>query len=310
LKIVFMGTPDFAVTILKAILSSKHEITAVITQPDKQKGRGKEIQFSAIKEYALAQGLPVLQPLKIKEYTAVEELRKLEADIFVVAAFGQLISKEILDMPKYGCINVHASLLPKYRGAAPIQWAIINGEAESGVTIMQMDEGLDTGNMIMKYVVPIEKEETGSSLHDKLAETGAKLCVDVLDGIENGAMNAIEQNNEEATYVKMISKELGQIDFKKSAVEIERMVRGLTPWPSAYTSCKGRNLKIWKADVVHEKSEGDAGSIARVTKSSIVVNTGKELLEIKELQIEGKKKMDAGSFLLGYELHAGEQLGI
>ncbi len=304
-----MGTPDFAVTILKAILSSKHEITAVITQPDKQKGRGKEIQFSAIKEYALAQGLPVLQPLKIKDDTVVEELRKLEADIFVVAAFGQLLSKEILDMPKYGCINVHASLLPKYRGAAPIQWAIINGEAESGVTIMQMDEGLDTGNMIMKSVVPIEKEETGRSLHDKLAEAGAKLCVDVLDRIENGEINAIEQNNEDATYVKMISKELGQIDFKKSAVEIERMVRGLTPWPSAYTSCKGKNMKIWKAGVVHEKSEGDAGSIARVTKSSIVVNTGKELLEIKELQIEGKKKMDAGSFLLGYELHAGEKLG-
>lgn len=310
MKIVFMGTPDFAVIILKAILSSKHEITAVITQPDKQKGRGKEIQFSAVKECALAYGLPVLQPLKIKDHAAVEELRNLEADIFVVAAFGQLLSKEILDMPKYGCINVHASLLPKYRGAAPIQWAIINGDAESGVTIMQMEEGLDTGNMIMKSVVPIEKEETGRSLHDKLAEAGAQLCVDVLDRIEHSEITTVKQNNEEATYVKMLSKESGQIDFKKAAIEIERMVRGLNPWPSAYTSCKGRNLKIWKADVVHEKSSGDAGSIARVTKSSILVNTGKELLEIKELQLEGKKKMDAGSFLLGYELHAGEQLGI
>lgn len=302
MKIVFMGTPDFAVTVLNALLDSPHEVTAVVTQPDKQKGRGKEVQFSPVKECALAHEIPVFQPVRIKAEEAVKELAQFEADIFVVAAFGQILSKEILEMPKYGCINVHASLLPKYRGAAPIQWAILNGETESGVTIMQMNEGLDTGDMILKTVVPITEEDTGDSLHDKLAEAGATLCTDVLSIIEHGEVHATVQDSAEATYAKMLTKEMGRIRFSKSAVEIERLVRGLNSWPSAYTYLNGKSFKIWKARICEGTSTGAPGQVAAVNKQSIVVNTGDGLLELLEVQLEGKKRMDVASFLLGYPI--------
>ncbi len=300
MKIVFMGTPDFAATVLKSLLMSRHEVTAVVTQPDKQRGRGKEVQFSAVKECALEKGIPVFQPDRIKAPEAVAELALLKADIFVVAAFGQILSKEILDMPRYGCINVHASLLPKYRGAAPIQWSIINGEKESGVTIMQMNEGLDTGDMILKTVVPIEDDETGDSLHDKLAEAGAALCTDVLDIIEHGEVHATAQDSTEATYAKMLTKEMGHIRFSKSAVELERLIRGLNSWPSAYTFLNGKVLKVWKANVIDGDTNGAPGTVASVSKKTIVVNTGDGLLELLEIQLEGKKRMDTASFLLGY----------
>lgn len=263
-----------------------------------------------VKETALKYDLPVYQPKKVRESEFVELLRSLNPDVMVVAAFGQIITKEILDMPKYGCINVHASLLPAYRGAAPIQWAVINGDKESGVTIMQMDEGIDTGDMIEKAVVPIAEDETGGSLFDKLSHTGAKLCVKVLKDLEEGTAVREKQPEESTTpYAKMIDKKMGEVDWKKSAKEIEQLIRGLNPWPSAYTKVHGKTLKIWKANVLSETSQMNPGQIARVTKDGFAVQTGQGILEIQELQLEGKKRMDTSSFLRGYPLAEGECLG-
>lgn len=311
MRIVFMGTPDFSVGTLQAIVDAGHEVVLVVTQPDKQKGRGKEVQFPPVKECAVKNNLPVFQPVKIKTEEAVQKLREYQADIFVVAAFGQLLSQEILDMPKYGCINVHASLLPKYRGAAPIQWAIINGEKETGITIMQMNAGLDTGDMLIKTSVPILNTDTGETLHDKLAAAGAKLCVQALSAIECGEVIPVPQNDEEMTYAKMLTKELGRIDFRKSAVIIERLIRGLNSWPSAYTKLNGKNLKIWEAEVVSAPSGKRIapGTIYEVQKDAILVAAGEDSLRITSLQIEGKKRMSTESFLLGYSIEAGTMLG-
>lgn len=309
MKIIFMGTPDFAVASLEAILAAGHTVTAVVTQPDKPKGRGKEMQCTPVKECALAHGIPVLQPLKIKTPEAIEELKKYEADIFVVAAFGQILSSEILHMPKFGCVCIHASLLPKYRGAAPINWAIIDGEKESGVTIMQMDEGVDTGDMLLKSVVPIEEKETGDSLFEKLSVAGARLIVEVLPMIEQGKAIAVPQKNEESCYAKMLRKDIGFIDFMGSAESIERKIRGLNSWPSAYTYYQNKMMKIWAADVLDEKTDGAPGTISYVTKDTIAVNTEKGLLLLTEIQLEGKKRMHVKDFLLGYKLTAGEKFG-
>lgn len=307
MKIVYMGTPDFAVGALKALIEAGHEICAVVTQPDRQKGRGKEMAPSPVKECATEYGIPVLTPVKIKEAEAIEELKKYPADIFVVAAFGQLLSEEILNMPPYGCINIHASLLPKYRGAAPIQWSIIDGEKETGVTIMQMDKGLDTGDILFQKKVPITKEETGASLFDKLAEAGAALIVEALVKIEKGEVNPVKQDDNNSCYAKMLSKSTGKIDWNKSAVEIERLVRGLNSWPSAYTEYKGKQLKIWKAEVLPHV-EGKPGSIAKVTKDAVIVCTKDGALSLLEIQLEGKKRMSTKEFLLGRTFAEGEVL--
>nr|WP_296006676.1 methionyl-tRNA formyltransferase [uncultured Blautia sp.] len=310
MRVIFMGTPDFATGTLEEIVKAGHEVVGVVTQPDKPKGRGKTMMPTPVKETALKYDLPVYQPKKVRESEFVELLRSLNPDVMVVAAFGQIITKEILDMPKYGCINVHASLLPAYRGAAPIQWAIINGDKESGVTIMQMDEGIDTGDMIEKAVVPIAEDETGGSLFDKLSHTGAKLCVKVLKDLEEGTAVREKQPEESTTpYAKMIDKKMGEVDWKKSAKEIEQLIRGLNPWPSAYTKVHGKTLKIWKANVLSETSQMNPGQIARVTKDGFAVQTGQGILEIQELQLEGKKRMDTSSFLRGYPLAEGECLG-
>lgn len=310
MRVIFMGTPDFATGTLEEIVKAGHEVVGVVTQPDKPKGRGKTMMPTPVKETALKYDLPVYQPKKVRESEFVELLRSLNPDVMVVAAFGQIITKEILDMPKYGCINVHASLLPAYRGAAPIQWAVINGDKESGVTIMQMDEGIDTGDMIEKAVVPIAEDETGGSLFDKLSHTGAKLCVKVLKDLEEGTAVREKQPEESTTpYAKMIDKKMGEVDWKKSAKEIEQLIRGLNPWPSAYTKLHGKTLKIWKANVLSETSQMNPGQIARVTKDGFAVQTGQGILEIQELQLEGKKRMDTSSFLRGYPLAEGECLG-
>ena len=246
MKIVYMGTPDFAVAPLEAMIKAGHEITLVVTQPDKQKGRGKEMQMTPVKECALRHGIPVFQPVKIKEAASVAELAGYPADIFVVAAFGQLLSEEILSMPKFGCVNIHASLLPAYRGAAPIQWAVINGEQEGGVTIMQMEKGLDTGGMYCKRSVPIDKKETGESLHDKLMAVGAELIVEALPKIESGELKPEKQDDSLTCYAPRLTKAMGQIDWEKDAVSIERLIRGLNSWPSAYTYYRG---KIGRAHV-------------------------------------------------------------
>jgi len=277
MKIIYMGTPDFAVAPLEAILKAGHEVTAVVTQPDRQKGRGREVQYSPVKECALSYGIPVLQPLKIKEKDAVEELRKYPADIFVVAAFGQLLSEEILNMPRLGCINIHASLLPAYRGAAPIQWCVINGEEKTGVTIMQMAKGMDTGDILLQKEVVLDEKETGGSLFDRLMETGAELIVEVLPKIEAGELTPVVQKEELATYAGKITKDMGNIDFAKSAVTIERLIRGLNPWPSAFTHYKGKILKIWEADVVSECANAEnpvPGTVIAMDKESFTLATG------------------------------------
>lgn len=310
MRVIFMGTPDFATGTLEEIVKAGHEVAGVVTQPDKPKGRGKTMMPTPVKETALKYNVPVYQPKKVREPEFVELLRSLKPDVMVVAAFGQIITKEILEMPKYGCINVHASLLPAYRGAAPIQWAVINGDKESGVTIMQMDEGIDTGDMIEKAVVPIAEDETGGSLFDKLSHTGAKLCVKVLRDLEEGKAVRKKQPEESTTpYAKMIDKKMGEVDWKKSAKEIEQLIRGLNPWPSAYTKVHGKTLKLWKAKVLLETSQMNPGQIVKVTKDSLAVQTGQGMLEIQELQLEGKKRMDTSSFLRGYALAEGESLG-
>lgn len=309
MKVVFMGTPDFAVGTLEAIIEAGHEVLLVVTQPDKPKGRSGALQFPPVKECAVAHGIEVFQPTKIRLEENVEFLRKYDADIFVVAAFGQILPKSILDMPKYGCINVHASLLPKYRGAAPIQWAVINGDPVTGVTIQQMDIGVDTGDIIVTKELAIADDETGGGLFDKLAVVGAEACLEAMEQIANGTATRTPQNHEEATHVSMISKEFGNIDWKKSAVEIERLIRGLNPWPSAYTKLDGKTFKIWKASVIEENTSEQPGHICKITKDSLAVQTGEGVLSLVEVQLEGKKRMEVDAFLRGYQVEAGTLLG-
>lgn len=309
MKIVYMGTPDFAVAPLEALIRAGHQVTAVVTQPDKQKGRGKEVQMTPVKECALKHNIPVFQPVRIKEKEAVERLREYPADIFVIAAFGQLLSEEILKMPPFGCVNIHASLLPAYRGAAPIQWAILNGEKQSGVTIMQMEKGLDTGDMLLKKAIPIEPKETGESLHDKLMEIGAELIVEALPLIEAGKIIPERQEESKSSYASRLNKEMGHIDWNKDAGELERLVRGLNSWPSAYTSYRQKTLKIWEADVVKGQNGKLPGEIIQVGKDFVDVSCGKDALRIFSLQLEGKKRMAVKDFLLGYEIRQGMMLG-
>ena len=322
MNIVFMGTPDFAVGALEAIIAAGHQVEAVVTQPDRPRGRGKEVQITPVKACAMAHEIPVFQPVRVKEKEAVEVLRSYGADIFVVAAFGQLLSEEILAMPKYGCVNIHASLLPKYRGAGPIQWAIIDGEEKTGVTIMQMDKGLDTGDMLMKTEVVIAPGETGDSLHDKLAAAGAELIVEALPKIERGEITPVRQNEEETCYAKRLDKSMGRIDWQLDAKKLDCLIRGLLSWPGAYTRFRGRNLKIWE-EVVTSEAELAAeglelqedvvhavpGTVVGVKKEAFYVRTGEGILKILAVQPEGKKRMPVKDFLLGYQIKTGEQLG-
>ena len=307
MKIIFMGTPDFAVGTLRSLAEAGHEITLVVSQPDKPKGRGHAMVPTPVKVVAEELGIPVFQPVKIRE--AKDVLEKTEADVCVVAAFGQIIPASILHMKKYGCINVHASLLPRYRGAAPIQWAVIDGEKESGVTIMQMDEGLDTGDMLAKAIVPLDEKETGGSLFDKLSEAGGRLCVETLAKLEKGEIIPEKQGESPTAYASMLDKKMGNIDWNKSAVVIERLVRGLNPWPSAYTHLDGKTLKIWACDVLPQSaSKGESGEILEVTKDAIHVQTGDGILVLREIQLAGKARMDAGAFLRGYKVVPGTVL--
>lgn len=308
MKVIFMGTPDFSVGTLEALVEAGHEVVLAVTQPDKPKGRGGKMQYTPVKEAALARDIPVYQPKKIREPECIEELKKYNADIMVVIAFGQILPKEILQMTPYGCINVHASLLPKYRGAAPIQWAVIDGEKVSGVTTMQMNEGLDTGDMILKTEIPLDPKETGGSLHDKLAEAGAKLCVETLKCLEDKTATWEPQGESTTAYAKMLDKNLGNINWNDPAVQIERLIRGLNPWPSAYTHWNDKVIKLWQADVVEANTDQEAGTIVKVEKDSFYVQTGEGLLKIEELQLQGKKRMDVGAFLRGNHLEYGEIL--
>lgn len=319
MRIVYMGTPDYAVGALEAIIEAGHEVTAVVTQPDRPKGRSDKMIPSPVKEVALKYNIPVFQPVKIREASAVEQLREYPADVFVVAAFGQILSEEILTMPKYGCINIHASLLPHLRGASPIQQSILDGDSETGVTIMQMDKGIDTGDILLQRAIPISSTDTGGTLFDKLAKLGAELIVEALPLIEEGKLKAVAQDEEKADYAGMLKKSMGKIDFTMGAVEIERRVRGLDPWPGAYTEYNGKQLKLWHCGAVStlpddpyrdEKLDKDApGTIIEVLKDAIYVRTGAGILRIDELQLEGKKRMAVKDFLLGYKMFIGDRLG-
>lgn len=309
MKVVFMGTPDFAVGALKAIWEAGYEICGVVTQPDKPKGRSKELQMTPVKEFALEKGIEVFQPVRIRKPENVEKLASWNADIFVVAAFGQILSQEILDMPKFGCINIHASLLPQYRGAAPIQWSIINGDAVTGVTIQQMNAGVDTGDILFTEEIPVDPRDTYATLYDKLELLGAQMIVPALENIEKGNVNPVPQNEAESSHVSMIDKAMGKIDFSRPACEIERLIRGLNPWPSAYTVCRGKTMKIWESFLCEETVNGEPGTIHSVAKDAIYVNTGEGVLKVTELQLEGKKRMQVKDFLLGFRIEKGETLG-
>lgn len=306
MRVIFMGTPDFAAPTLEAIVKAGHQVVLAVTQPDKPKGRGKQLAFSPVKEMALKCQIPVFQPDRIRKEEHLEELRKYPADVMVVVAFGQILPKAVLEMTPYGCINVHASLLPKYRGAAPIQWSIIDGEKETGVTTMQMDEGLDTGDMLLKTVVTIEDTETGGSLHDKLQVAGAELLVETLKGLEEGTLKPEPQPEASPTaYAKMLDKALGDIQWEQEAKSIERLIRGLNPWPSAYSRIEDKVYKIWQAEVLDQESEALPGTITETTRDGITVQTGKGSLRITQLQAPGKKRMKAEEYLRGHQLEIG-----
>ena len=339
MRIIFMGTPDFSVGTLEMLIQAGHEIVLAVTQPDKPKGRHKAMQPPPVKEAALAHGIEVYQPRRVREPECIEYLRRLHPDIIVVVAFGQILPKEILELPPKGCINVHASLLPKYRGAAPIQWAVINGEPVTGVTTMRMDEGLDTGDIILKTEVPLQEGETGGTLFERLAKTGAELCIQTIQAIEQGTATYTPQDHSSATHTTIIKKQLGQLDWAKPAKELERLIRGLNPWPSAYTYLDGKTLKIWKANVQEEnpgtlgtaageqltgtpethapdktgslsaRNGYQPGTITAITRNTISVQTGQGTLILEELQLEGKKRMPTEAFLRGFPLEPGHKLG-
>lgn len=312
MKVVYMGTPDFAVNTLEAIVNAGHEVALVVTQPDKAKGRGKKLCYTPVKEKALEYDLPVAQPEKVREENFVEKLCEIAPDVIVVVAFGQILPESILNIPKYGCINVHASLLPAYRGAAPIQWAVIDGLAETGVTTMYMEKGLDTGDIILQSKLSLAPDETGGSLFDKLAQEGATLLVKTLSLLEEGRATRTKQDDSQSSYAKMLTKDMGCLDFTKEAVTLERLIRGLNPWPSAYTRIQDKTLKIYVAEIVSEdaiSSDTKPGTVIAVDKKSFTVRCGKGALRILNLQLEGKKRMDTSAFLLGYKVEQGMQLG-
>lgn len=300
MNIVFMGTPDFAAGILKAILDNGYTVTGVVTQPDRPKGRKKELCPCPVKELAVSYGLRVFQPKRVRNEEAVAEIADMKPDLIVVAAFGQILPKELLELPPLGCVNVHASLLPAYRGAAPIQQAIIDGCDKTGVTIMQMDVGLDTGDIISVRECPISPEETGGSLFNKLAVIGAELLVDTLPDIESGKAVRIPQPEENVSYVKMFKKEDGRIDWTESADAICRKVRGFDPWPSAFTTLDGKNFRIFKAHVEEPEAKGEAGAIFTNGAGRMLIQTGSGYVCPDEVQIEGKKRMKTSDFLRGY----------
>ena len=309
MRVIFMGTPDFSVGTLEALIAADHDVCLVVTQPDKPKGRGGKMQYTPVKEKAMFYGIPVYQPKRVRDPECVEELRKYHADVIVVIAFGQILPKSILELTPYGCINVHASLLPKYRGAAPIQWAIIEGEKVTGVTTMQMDEGLDTGDMIMKAEVPISEDETGETLHDKLAAAGAELCVKTLKALEDKTAVHEKQGESPTAYAKMLTKELGNINWAESAEKIERLIRGLNSWPGTYSHWNGKVMKIWKAKAERSVSENSQpGTVLSVGKNDFTVQTGDGILRILEVQMPGKKRMETGAFLRGNTMEPGDLL--
>lgn len=305
MKIIFMGTPDFSVPCLNSLIEAGHEIQAVFTQPDKPRGRKQELTPPEVKVCALEHGLTVYQPKTLRDGEAMKIISELNPDCIVVVAYGKILPKEILDYPKYGCINIHASLLPKYRGSAPIQWSVINGEKETGVTIMQMDEGIDTGDMLSQKAITIGIDDTAESMFDKLSILGGEMIVEALDKLEKGELTAVKQDDTLSTHAPMLDKKISEIDWHKSAAEVHNLVRGLYSWPIAQTSLHGKKLKIYRTSPA--KGQGDAGAV--IGTDPLTIACGDGAVEICELQLEGKKRMDAKTFLIGHPLKINEKLG-
>ncbi|HHT62794.1 MAG: methionyl-tRNA formyltransferase [Bacillota bacterium] len=312
MRVVFMGSPDFALPCLEQLLQSPYEVVGVVTQPDRPKGRGKKLQFTPVKERALSKGIPVFQPENVNHPDSVEKLRSLAPDVLVVVAFGQILKKELLALPPLGCINVHASLLPKYRGAAPIHWAIINGETETGVTTMFMDEGMDTGDMILKKTIPIGAEDTTGMIHDRLADTGGKLLRETLDLLQHHQAPRKAQDHRLATYAPLLTREHERIDWTKNCREVYNLVRGMNPWPGAYTTFENKIVKIWETKIIAEESEGRKERPGTVLEAvhgkGIKVKCGQGSLWITVLQPQGKQAMAGDAWARGARLQKGSAL--
>lgn len=308
MRIVFMGTPEIAVPSLERLISDGHDLCAVVTQPDRPKGRGKKLAFSPVKEAAMRHELEILQPEKASQPDFLDRLRELNPDLIVVIAFGQILRKEVLDLPKYGCVNVHVSLLPKYRGAAPINWAIINGEEKTGVTTMFMDEGLDTGDIIKTREFSLDDEINAGQLHDIMMEEGADVLSQTVKAIEDGTAERIRQNDDESTYAPMMDRNLGHIDFKKSAVSIHNLVRGTVPWPGAWCESPYGKIKIWKTRIGQGQTDREPGTIVSVGKQGIEVACGMGMLLIEEIQMPNKKRMHVSEYIKGNNIEIGKEL--
>lgn len=309
MKIVFMGTPEYSVPTLNALIHSEHEVVAVYTKPDKPKGRGKKLEITPVKALAEQHQIPVYQPQTFKNEEAIQELKQIDADVAVVIAYGLLLPLQVLQAFPKGCINLHASLLPKFRGASPIQAAILAGESKTGVTSMQMDVGLDTGDMLEKVEIALDGSETADRLHDILADLSAQLCLSTLSKAENGTLVATPQGEEEVSYAGKICKEMGEVDWLENADVIDRKIRALTSWPSAYTSWQGKRLKICLAQPIEQVSSGEFGKVLRADRGGIDVSCGDGSIRILQLQLEGKKQLSAGDFLNGQKLEVGQFLG-
>ncbi|QUH20891.1 methionyl-tRNA formyltransferase [Alkaliphilus sp. B6464] len=309
MKIIYMGTPEFAVPCLETLVNSKHEVIGVFTQPDRPSGRGQKVNITPVKEKALEHNIPIFQPTTLKNEDVINEIKELNPDIIIVVAYGQILPKKVLEIPKYGCINVHASILPKYRGAGPINWAIINGEKKTGITTMYMDVGLDTGDMLLKEEIEIGENETAGELHDRLMKLGAKVLDKTIELLETDEIRGIPQNHDNSSYAPMLTKDLGKIDWSKSAKEIKDLIRGTIPWPTAYTTYNGQVMKIWKSRIIESNKEHAPGKILEITKEYILVATGKNILAIEEIQFSGKKRMSVKDYLIGNNIEANKNLG-
>lgn len=307
MRIIFMGTPEFACPTLRTLIDRGEQVVAVITQPDRPKGRGQQTLPPPVKVLAEEHGIPVYQPVKVRLPESIEQIRALEPDLIVVIAFGQILPKALLDIPKHGCINVHASLLPRYRGAAPLNWCIINGENETGVTTMMMDVGLDTGDMLLKRATPIDPDEDTQSLHDRMSLMGAELLGETLDRLAAGELTPEKQDDSLTCYAPIMKKEDGLIDWTRSAQQIKNQVRGMTPWPGAYSSLDDKLLKVFRVQTA--AGSGEPGQVLSAGRDGIEVACGEGSLLIRELQLEGKKRLPAGDFLAGFKLQPGATLG-
>jgi len=307
LRIVFMGTPDFACPTLTRLIERGEDLIAVVTQPDRPKGRGQKLLPPPVKVIAEAHGIPVLQPLKVRAPEVVAQIRELKPDLIVVVAFGQILPQSLLDIPRHGCINIHASLLPRYRGAAPLNWCLINGETETGITTMMMDAGLDTGDMLVKRSIPIGPDEDAQSLHDRLSLLGADTIDETLDRLLAGTLTREKQDDSLSCYAPMLKKEDGRIDWAREPQQIKNLVRGFTPWPGAYTSLESKTLKLYKVSVA--EGSGTPGEVIATGKDGIIVACGSGSIRIEELQLEGRKRLSAAEFLAGYRLEPGSRLG-